>query len=1093
MTESENPPGWPESTSARLVFGHDAGFDFCDRLRLWEVRRVCQVKPSLATYMRSSRAVVEEPSRSDDGDYSLTAILRCVMDRVDADVAFVSLLDAERQYFISGASRSDEDWEASAPIESTRWFGCDSIFHAGQLCHRTLQINGGGVYEELDLSQQQYTKSLPIVNGDLARFKRYIGLPIVTDKGYTVGALFMFGHAAAKSGLTSKQRSYLQDSTKQVIRQLEQAVQALEWRRMTKFNTAVGSLIHTANLVQPAEHQSVERPSVQRLDSGETDVLIRRMYEKAVEVVLESYELDAVMVQEIPLHVHRTSTEHGSASGDVPSFFAQSQVDPDASFPSLSHETALAVCKAWPEGRVLYRMTDEEGEVMSSDWTDMHSDGLHLGRELAHTMPEVQQLLLMPLWDPLHERVVALMVGVANNWSRCYTRINDLVPMSVFCKGIVAQARKFESQHMDQRKTDFMGSVSHEMRSPLHGVLANVELLLTTTKCSSEQVDMLQSAAASGRQLLDSIDKVLQYCHISTRGDIPEEVVSMHERSTAVIKLPITTDEHNLGLLIEHVLSRAVISHAQWAAVTTPTDQGEAGSRRLGGSSGSTTPEAHDNLHVDTQAVSGLVARASQGRYRQVPVVFDVAQTVSVSEQDASSIQTIMENLVSNALKNTSQGCVRISLAVETVVDSPSSSIVLRVQDTGKGIPADFLKHKLFTPFAQNDSLGIGVGIGLSLVKLEVDSLGGTINIDSRRSVGTTVIVRLPVTATTSVQPLGQQQHVGGPAAKVQLYAPLKSRGEIQLADGLDMLQASLKTTLLARSQARMLDHETLESPDVMLVLKEDLPEFLRESSEKRSLPLVLLCPPVSHTGITTPPDDVSVVCPFLPVTMVAAISSLLAKVASTPAIDRPIAARNDSHAALKVLSEAVRLLHVNDQRISSLLAQPTIITDSDAEHSEQLRYFQGASQIPKDVTADPRSPSLLLVDDNLVNLKVLAMYTNKCGILAPALASGGQEAIDAHLAAISLEGHRAFDIIFMDLSMPGVSGFDATAAIRRREAKARTAVPVYIVALTGLVSAKDRKAAFEAGVDIYLTKPAKIKDIQVVVEVWRQLRLGRR
>ena len=74
---------------------------------------------------------------------------------------------------------------------------------------------------------------------------------------------------------------------------------------------------------------------------------------------------------------------------------------------------------------------------------------------------------------------------------------------------------------------------------------------------------------------------------------------------------------------------------------------------------------------------------------------------------------------------------------------------------------------------------------------------------------------------------------------------------------------------------------------------------------------------------------------------------------------------------------------------------------------------------------------------------------------------------------------------------MPSVSGLDATAAIRICEAEARVAVPAYIVALTGLVSAKDRKAAFEAGVDSYLTKPAKIKDIQVVVEAWRRLRFG--
>ncbi|KAK4575172.1 hypothetical protein LTR86_001024 [Recurvomyces mirabilis] len=236
---------------------------------------------------------------------------------------------------------------------------------------------------------------------------------------------------------------------------------------------------------------------------------------------------------------------------------------------------------------------------MSTDWTASRVSHIKLGRALAHAIPEAQQLLLMPLWDPLHERVVALMVGFATSWSRCYTRINDLVPMSVFCKSIVAQAGRFESQHMDQRKTDFMSSVSHEMRSPLHGVLANVELLLTTTKCSAEQMDMLQSAAASGRQLLDSIDKVLQYCHISTRDEESEDIVPDQERTTMSI----------------------------------PMDQGESGSRRLGESPGSTSPDMLDTTKTSKQSGSDHSARASQERFRQIPVVLDIAQTVFISQQ----------------------------------------------------------------------------------------------------------------------------------------------------------------------------------------------------------------------------------------------------------------------------------------------------------------------------------------------------------------------------------------------------------------------------------------------------------------------------
>jgi CheY-like chemotaxis protein len=76
------------------------------------------------------------------------------------------------------------------------------------------------------------------------------------------------------------------------------------------------------------------------------------------------------------------------------------------------------------------------------------------------------------------------------------------------------------------------------------------------------------------------------------------------------------------------------------------------------------------------------------------------------------------------------------------------------------------------------------------------------------------------------------------------------------------------------------------------------------------------------------------------------------------------------------------------------------------------------------------------------------------------------------------------FDIVFMDLSMPEVSGFDATATIRRMEDTA-TDKRAYIVALTGLVSDKDRDAAGRAGVDDYVTKPAGLKNVEAVIKTW--------
>lgn len=131
------------------------------------------------------------------------------------------------------------------------------------------------------------------------------------------------------------------------------------------------------------------------------------------------------------------------------------------------------------------------------------------------------------------------------------------------------------------------------------------------------------------------------------------------------------------------------------------------------------------------------------------------------------------------------------------------------------------------------------------------------------------------------------------------------------------------------------------------------------------------------------------------------------------------------------------------------------------------------------------KRPRVLLVDDNAVNIKVLSVFLKKNDIPMPrqTSASGGQEAIDAFEEAS--KNDDTFDVVFMDLSMPEVSGFDATAAIRRMEDSSTTGKRAYIVALTGLVSEKDRAAAATVGVDDYVTKPAGLKNVQAVIKAW--------
>jgi CheY-like chemotaxis protein len=104
----------------------------------------------------------------------------------------------------------------------------------------------------------------------------------------------------------------------------------------------------------------------------------------------------------------------------------------------------------------------------------------------------------------------------------------------------------------------------------------------------------------------------------------------------------------------------------------------------------------------------------------------------------------------------------------------------------------------------------------------------------------------------------------------------------------------------------------------------------------------------------------------------------------------------------------------------------------------------------------------VLLVEDNIINQRVATGMLSKRGHHVT-LAQDGAEA----LAALE---RATFDLVLMDLQMPGMSGLDATAAIRTREAA--TGGHVRIIAMTARAMASDREQCLAAGMDGYLSKP---------------------
>ena len=140
-----------------------------------------------------------------------------------------------------------------------------------------------------------------------------------------------------------------------------------------------------------------------------------------------------------------------------------------------------------------------------------------------------------------------------------------------------------------------------------------------------------------------------------------------------------------------------------------------------------------------------------------------------------------------------------------------------------------------------------------------------------------------------------------------------------------------------------------------------------------------------------------------------------------------------------------------------------------------------GSSDTPPEITRPTLSQSptastmrLLLAEDNPVNQKVACKLLEKFGYSVD-VASNGQEAVAAH-------ERMRYPLIFMDCQMPEVDGFEATALIRKMEGGSGHTP---IVAMTANAIQGDRERCLAAGMDDYVAKPVRQKDLQAVLDRW--------
>ena len=386
---------------------------------------------------------------------------------------------------------------------------------------------------------------------------------------------------------------------------------------------------------------------------------------------------------------------------------------------------------------------------------------------------------------------------------------------------------------------------------------------------------------------------------------------------------------------------------------------------------------------------------------------------------DPGRIRQIVTNLISNAIKFTDRGFVKLGVAQETC-DEDTVTLRFRVSDTGMGIDGA-TQRRLFQPFVQADgSTGRqfgGTGLGLAICKQLVELMGGAIGVDSTEGFGSTFWFTVTLRRDTE--------------SVVAMLDPAVLQGKRMLvADD----SASSRAEILSVVRAWGLSVDQAPSGGEAL-------EHLRQS------------------GRMGRPYDVAILSLANPEMDGMALARALKADALTAGVRLvliPVAGmRGQAREARDAGIAAYLPRPIQGEELVRCLVTAVAEVNSEAEQALITRHTLGEWMEP---AARRR---ILVVDDSALGREVAKLQIEKFGHVVD-LATNGRDAVTAATS-------EPYDLILIDCQMPIMDGFAATREIRRLEAEGRRTP---IVAVTANVVTGERERCLAAGMDYFVGKP---------------------
>jgi two-component system, sensor histidine kinase and response regulator len=400
---------------------------------------------------------------------------------------------------------------------------------------------------------------------------------------------------------------------------------------------------------------------------------------------------------------------------------------------------------------------------------------------------------------------------------------------------------------------------------------------------------------------------------------------------------------------------------------------------------------------------------------------------------DPTRVRQIVINLLANAIKFTGNGEVVLGATVESRT-SDTVQLHFTVRDTGIGISKENQKV-IFEPFTQADGSTTrkfgGTGLGLTISSRLVEAMKGELGVESTPDVGSCFHFRIPLGVTSQRPPRANSVEPCLAGRPVLVVDDSATNRRILT----DMLWYwKMRPTAAASAQeaiSYMARAAEIGEPFSLVLTDGHMPETDGFGLAKR---------------IKTDPHLAEAVIVML------------------TSGDRLGDVRRCRELGVSAyLMKPVRRDELRASIIAALTVQPAE-PEGDGQRSDQAVLL---------ATRDRRSLQILLTEDNLVNQRVAGGILEKAGYTV-VTANNGKEALEALR-------ERNFDLVLMDVQMPEMDGFEATNAIRLKEKSTGEHLP--IIAMTAHAMKGDEARCLTAGMDGYISKPIRGRDLVELVE----------